>query len=301
MRNVAQKVESLENLVGTLGSAVHRHEDLISGSLSNIGTAAAQVQDGALRLNAVLKRTDAREIEAVLHNLLDGALSNYEQELSSGSRRDIRGWLNKHVQESISSTADSLLSELKHSILEHEQQSKEKPGLSANTSERMINHSSQTQEIDDEAQGQQWDNATSSSSANVRGPDAEPILSISFKQRRTVLGLFVLRVVPRSKWQTVNLVFQPIKFDSWGLDLSCKYCFDGRGLPMIRGGELQLYGIITDQDPIWGLIHNGDVEGLRVGLRSKAISVFDRTASYSLTLLHVSLLQSSRVSNETHD
>ena len=58
---------------------------------------------------------------------------------------------------------------------------------------------------------------------------------------------------------------------------------------MIRGGELQVYGIIPADDPILTLLDDDDdVDELRYALQGKEISIHDRIADGMTPLLHVS-------------
>ena len=70
----------------------------MSAKVIDIGTAVAHIQQGILQVDATLKRTDEGQLTAGLHNLLDGILSNYKQDIVAHCRRDIHGWVDKHIQ-----------------------------------------------------------------------------------------------------------------------------------------------------------------------------------------------------------
>ena len=254
------------------------------------GTATVQARAGSLYLNAVTESGDITKLEGYLHNLF-GVLGEFKQTFISESRREIRGWVAESMQSGFSSVTDAMVSEIRSLLSEHNEQSQLGTTVAIKDPITSFDDRTQNKTLTTEVHDQRWRGFPRQYAPDVvpgqRRPNKDQILDATMVYRSTPLGLLILRIRRGYRWQRVEFIFHPIRFISRGMNLSFELRFDGRGYPTFRGGELYTYGIIDKESPIFEIICNDDIAGLRDALQSKTIAICDR-GQMGLSLLHVS-------------
>ena len=294
LQSVVSTVGNLERMIEGRSSNAARQRNLNSVSHPGLGTATAQVHQGSLLMDANLRATRTIDLDGALHNLFDGVLENFKQELIHTSRREIRGWVAESVRETFSQTTESMTLELSNLFSEREKRLDHCLPLLAPGHVCASGRQTKVYEDDEKEESTQVrkdsyklkDFTGLQTSSTSHDTDVEFERSVTV--RNTVLGSFMLRIIRGLRWQKVKFIFQPARFISRGIETGYEFQLDGRGLPMIRGGELQIYAIIDNEDPIYELIWNNDVDALRAAFQNKTICISDRSARRSDTFLHVS-------------